>query len=70
MSRVPYSSVVGSLMYAMVCSRPDLAYGVDVVSRYKANLVRNIGRQFSGSYDICMDLVVFVCYLVGLVMEL
>ena len=28
MSRVPYSSVVGSLMYAMVCSRPDLAYAV------------------------------------------
>ena len=25
MSRVPYSSVVGSLMYVMVCSRPDLS---------------------------------------------
>ncbi|KAJ4705295.1 Retrovirus-related Pol polyprotein from transposon TNT 1-94 [Melia azedarach] len=25
MSRVPYTSVVGSLMYAMVCTRPDLA---------------------------------------------
>ena len=29
MSRVPYSSVVGSLMYAMVCSCPDLAYAVN-----------------------------------------
>ena len=29
MSRVPYSSVVGSLMYVMVCSRPDLAYAVN-----------------------------------------
>ena len=28
MSRVPYDSVVGSLMYVMVCSRPDLAYAV------------------------------------------
>ena len=28
MSRVPYSSAVGSLMYAMVCSRPDLSYSV------------------------------------------
>jgi hypothetical protein len=26
MSRVPYSSVVGSLMYVMVCSHPDLSY--------------------------------------------
>ena len=33
-SRVPYSSVVGSLMYAMVCSRPDLAYAVSAISRY------------------------------------
>ena len=37
MSRVPYSSVVGSLMYAMVCSRPDLSYAMSLVSRYMAN---------------------------------
>ena len=34
MSKVPYSSVVGSLMYAMVCTRPDIAHVVGVVSRY------------------------------------
>ena len=38
MSRVPYSSDVGSLMYAMVCSCPDLAYVVNAVSRYIAKL--------------------------------
>src|SRR5680860_512667 len=37
MSRVPYSSAVGSLMYAMVCSRPDLSYAMSLVSRYMAN---------------------------------
>jgi hypothetical protein len=37
MSKVPYSSVVGSLMYAMVCSRPDLSHAISVVSRYMAN---------------------------------
>jgi ATP-binding cassette subfamily B (MDR/TAP) protein 1 len=36
-SRVPYSSAVGSLMYAMVCSRPDLPHALSVVSRYMAN---------------------------------
>nr|GFA17371.1 retrovirus-related Pol polyprotein from transposon TNT 1-94 [Tanacetum cinerariifolium] len=30
MDRVPYASAVGSLMYAMVCTRPDLAYAVGV----------------------------------------
>ena len=38
MSRVPYSSVVDSLMYAMVCSRPDLAYVDSVVSKYMEKL--------------------------------
>jgi hypothetical protein len=38
MSRVPYSSTVGSLMYAMVCTRPDIAHAVGVVSRYMNNL--------------------------------
>ena len=38
MSQVPYSSVVEYLMYAMMCSRPDLSYIVNTVSRYIANL--------------------------------
>jgi hypothetical protein len=38
MSRVPYSSAVGSLMYAMVCTRPNIAHTVGVVSRYMKNL--------------------------------
>jgi hypothetical protein len=37
MSKVPYASVVGCLMYAMVCTRPDLAHAVSVVSKYMAN---------------------------------
>ncbi|GJZ76955.1 retrovirus-related pol polyprotein from transposon TNT 1-94 [Tanacetum coccineum] len=37
MKRVPYASAVGSLMYAMVCTRPNLAYVVGVVSRYLLN---------------------------------
>ena len=37
MQRVPYASAVGSLMYAMVCTRPDIAYAVGVVSRFLSN---------------------------------
>ena len=41
MSKVPYASVVGCLMYAMVCTRLDLAHAVNVVSKY----MENSGRQ-------------------------
>ena len=34
MSMVPYVSVVGSLMYAMLCARPDIMYAVNVVSQF------------------------------------
>ena len=34
MSKVPYASAVGSLMYTMICTRPDIANAEGVVSRY------------------------------------
>ena len=34
MSKVPYVSTIGSLMYAMVCTRPDIAHAVGVVSKF------------------------------------
>ena len=34
MAQVPYQSAVGSLMYAMVCTRPDISQAVSIVSRY------------------------------------
>ena len=36
MMKVPYASAVGSLMYAMVCTQPDIGYAVGVVSRQGA----------------------------------
>ena len=37
MSRIPYSSAVGSLMYAMVCTRLDIAHAVGVLRMYMKN---------------------------------
>ena len=37
MSRVPYASAVGSLMYAMVCTRPDITHVVGVLSKFMSN---------------------------------
>ncbi|KAK5773528.1 hypothetical protein PVK06_049834 [Gossypium arboreum] len=62
MSHVPYSSAVGSLMYAMVCSRPDLSYAVSAVSRYMANpgkehwkVVQWILRYLRGTTNVCLQ---------------
>ena len=37
MELIPYSSAVGSLMYAMVCTRPDIAHAVGIVSQFLSN---------------------------------
>ena len=37
MSKVPYASAVGSLMYVMLCMRPDICYVIDMVNRYQSN---------------------------------
>ena len=37
MRRIPYASAIGSLMYAMLCTRPDICYTVGIVSRYQSN---------------------------------
>ena len=37
MRQVPYASVVGSLMYTILCTRPDINYPVGMVSCYLSN---------------------------------
>ena len=37
MKSIPYASAVGSIMYAMMCTRPDLSYALSMTSRYQAN---------------------------------
>lgn len=34
MSNIPYASVVGGVMYTMVCSRSDLSHAISILSRY------------------------------------
>ena len=42
MSKVSYASVIGSLMYVMVCTRPNIAHVVGVMSR----LMSRPGKQY------------------------
>ncbi|GJV63736.1 zinc finger, CCHC-type containing protein [Tanacetum coccineum] len=36
-SQLEYSRVIGCLMYVMTCTRPDIAFAVDKLSRYTSN---------------------------------
>ena len=61
MSRVPYASVVGSLMYAMMCTRQNICFVVELVSRYQSNpgrehckAVKRILRYLKGTMDYCL----------------
>ncbi|KAK9200365.1 hypothetical protein WN944_015562 [Citrus x changshan-huyou] len=61
MSRVPYASAMGSLMFAMICTRPDIAQAVGAVSRYMANpggehwiSVKRILRYIRGTSDVAL----------------
>ena len=59
MSSIPYASAVGSIMYAMLCTRPDVAYALGIASRFQADLgedywkaVKNILKYLRRTKDI------------------
>ena len=37
MSVIPYASAIGSIMYAMLCTRPDVSYALSATSRYQSD---------------------------------
>ena len=58
MSKVPYASMVGSLMFAMMCTGPDICFAVGMVSKYQSYLgpthwkaVKKIMRYLKGTTD-------------------
>ena len=61
MNKIPYALAVRSLMYAMVCTRPDIAYVIRVVSRFMSNprrehwvVVKWILRYLRGTSSVCL----------------
>ena len=58
---VPYANAVGSIMYAMISTMPDLAFGVGLVSRFMSNPSREhwstvqwILRYLVKTQDFCL----------------
>ncbi|KAL2249875.1 UNVERIFIED_CONTAM: Retrovirus-related Pol polyprotein from transposon TNT 1-94 [Sesamum indicum] len=59
MEKVLYSNVIGSIMYLMVCTRPDIAYAISCLTRYMSNpgtpyweALKWLLRYLCGSVDI------------------
>ena len=60
-SRIPYASAIGSLIYAMLYTRPDIALVVSVTSRYQSNsdkehwiAVKNILKYLRRTKDLLL----------------
>ena len=56
--RIPYTSTVGSILYAQVCTRSDITYVVRMLGRYQSNpyiehwkTVKKISCYVQGSKD-------------------
>ena len=37
MKVIPYASTIGSIMYGMLCSRPDVCLAISIARRYQSN---------------------------------
>src|SRR4051812_27939427 len=65
MSAIPYASAVGSIMYTMICTRPDVSYALSVVRRYQADpgeihwtIGKNILKYLRRTKDMFLFMVV------------
>ncbi|KAJ0522562.1 putative RNA-directed DNA polymerase [Helianthus annuus] len=59
MKKVPYASAIGSIMYAMLCTRPDVSFALSLTSRYQQNpgkshwiAVKNILKYLKRTKDM------------------
>ena len=58
MKNIPYAYAIGSLMYAQVCTRPDIAFVVGMLGRYQSNsgidhwkAAKKVMRHLQGTKD-------------------
>ncbi len=59
MGVVPYASAIGSIMYAMLCTRPDVNLAISLVGRYQSDpgmehwkAVKNILKYLKRTNDM------------------
>jgi hypothetical protein len=59
MNKISYASTIGSIMYAMLCTRLDVAHAISLTSRYQSDLglehwtvVKNIFKYLRRTKDM------------------
>ena len=59
MKGIPYASTIGSIMYAMLCTRPDVCLAISLAGRYQSNpgvdhwtAVKNILKYLKRTKDM------------------
>ena len=59
MDKIPYALAIGSIMYAMLCTRPDVSYALSMTSRFQSDpgqchriAVKNILKYLRRTKDI------------------
>ena len=59
MKVIPYASAIGSIMYAMLCTRPDVCLAISLAGRYQSNpgvdhwtVVKNILKYLKRTKDM------------------
>ena len=59
MHRIPYASTIGSIMYVMFCTCPDVAYALSMTSRFQSDpgeshwtAVKNILKYLRRTKDV------------------
>ena len=59
MKVIPYASAIGSIMYAMVCTKPDVCLAISLAGRYQSNpgvdhwtVVKNILKYLKRTKDM------------------
>jgi hypothetical protein len=62
MSKIPYASAIGSIMYVMLCTKPDVAHSLSVMRKYQSdssedhwNVVKNILKYLRRTKDIFLN---------------
>jgi hypothetical protein len=59
MRAIPYASAIGSIMYALICTCPDVSYALSATSRHQSNydgthwtIVKNILKYLRRTKEV------------------